>query len=113
MPSDTAEKLKALGISSAALAVLYVCGFFVHFGESHLLGVNLPVASQLEYLVLGGDFLFQSLQAVLRPFLDPGPAPWLSNLRLSSYFLVLLLLAALLGAARFLRRWKRTRSLKT
>ncbi len=109
MASDTAEKRIALALGPVALAVLYVSGFFVYFGESHLLGLNLPVASQIEYLVLGGDFLFQSLQAVLRPLLAPGSAPWLGTLRLSQYLVVLLALAALLGAARLLRRWKRTR----
>ncbi len=108
--TKTGEDLKALGIGSAILALLYASGFFVHLGESHLLGVSLPVTSQLDYLTLGGDFLFSTLQALAHlPRLIVAPAHWLAGVDLLGKLFAACVLLALTVATRRLRR--RARSL--
>ncbi len=109
--TKTGEDLKALGIGSAVLALLYAGGFFVRLGESHLLGVSLPVTSQLDYLTLGGDFLFSTLQALAHlPRLIVAPAPWLAGVDLPGKLVAACALLALTIATRSLRHWARRRT---
>ncbi len=108
--TKTSEHLKALGIGSAILALLYASGFFVRLGESHLLGVSLPVTSQLDYLTLGGDFLFSTLQALLRPLLAPASPQWLAGVDLLGKLFAAAVLFALAVATRILRRRARGRT---
>lgn len=103
--SRVKESLALLGIGSAGAVLLQGSGFFVHLGESYLLGVNIPQASSLDYLQLGGLFFYKTVESILQiPLVWALPA-WLGGETLLAYPVVL---AVLLGLAAWLRSGRTT-----
>lgn len=113
--ATTGDHLKVAAGGSLVLAALYACGFFVHLGDSYLLGVYLPTDSPREYLTLGGTFLFKTLEALLEVLLwifrlRSAPA-WPGEDSLPVYPVVLVVLLLGLLATRRIRRLDTTREI--
>lgn len=90
--------LVIIGLGSLNLAILYITGFFVHLGESHILGVYIPVSSNTDYLVLGGVFVYTTLQSLV--FLVCSPS--LIDLKLVCYPLSLCIFLVLTEVSKYI-----------
>ncbi len=66
-------------ITALIVTAFYCMGYLGHLGESHMLGVNLPVSSLKDYMPGGIHLLYQILQSLVLTVLHPMEA--LSALR--------------------------------